>query len=114
MRYGKSPYITLIRFVLKGLNLKVHESKLFLTFQLSYCPKVNARDQLNTSLGDLQSRSLGLVEEQFRYFYRESNLGLHGYTVMCITKTNRKKRQQWAVLRYANYAKVLFIPAAFN
>jgi hypothetical protein len=33
---------------------------------------------------------------------------------MCITKTNRKKWQQWAVLRYANYAKVLFIPAALN
>jgi len=73
------------------INLKVDKTKLFLTFQLVYYAKVDARNRSNRSLGDLQSRHLGLVEEKFRCFYRESNLGLHGYTVMCTTKTNRKK-----------------------
>jgi hypothetical protein len=73
------------------VTLKVSESKFFITFKLFYYPKVNARDRLNTSLGGWQSRSVGLVEEKFCCFYRESNFGLYGYTAMCITKTNRKK-----------------------
>jgi hypothetical protein len=75
---------------LSFLNLKVDESKLFLTFQLFYYPKVKVRDRLNRSLVGFQSRSVGLVEEKFCCFYRESNLGLHGYTVICTTKTSRK------------------------
>ena len=63
------------------LTLKVDESELFLTFQLFYNSKVNARDRLNTSLGGLQSQSVGLVEENFCCFYRKSKLGLQGYTV---------------------------------